>query len=79
MAQVGPNGDLMLEQEDVLPRKVAIKTDDPQHIIDAINKINPTIKTAEDLAAAVAQIDELRKKHHGVTNPDLEKVNQESK
>lgn len=71
MATVNAAGELQLEQEDILPREVAVKTNDPPDIVAAIEKINPTIKTAEDLVKASLYIDELRKKHFGVSNPDV--------
>jgi hypothetical protein len=71
MAQLNPDGTLALEQEDVLPREVAVKTDDPPHIVAEIQKINPTIKTAEDLVKASLYIDDMRKEFHHVSNPDV--------
>lgn len=74
--QINPDGSIQLEPSDVLPREVAVKTDDPPHIVAEIEHINSTIKTAQDLVSAVLYIGELRKKHHGVTNPDIEAVYQ---
>lgn len=78
MATVNAAGELMLEQSDVLPREVAIKTNDPPHIRAAIEKINPTIVTAEDLVKASLAIDDMRKEYHGVSNPDVSAEYQKS-
>lgn len=71
MAQLNPDGTIALKKEDVFPREVAVKTDDPPHIVAEIEKINPTIKTAEDLVKASLYIDDMRKEFHGVRNPDI--------
>lgn len=71
MATVNAAGELQLEQEDVLPREVAVKTNDPPHIVAEIERINPTIKTAEDLVKASLAIDDMRREYHGVSNPDV--------
>lgn len=49
-------------QENILPNEVARKTNDTPEVIALIDKLNPTIKTAEELDAAVAQVDALRRK-----------------
>ena len=62
MATVDSTGELQLEPSDILPRKVAIKTDDPQEVIELIRILNPTITTAEQLAVAIEKVDALRRK-----------------
>jgi hypothetical protein len=61
MATVNAVGDLQLEQGDVLPQKIAHRTDDPGHITAKIDELNTTIKNANDLATALAQVDEMRR------------------
>ncbi len=61
MATLDATGNIQLEQGDVLPQKVAHRTDDPGHITQKIDELNATINNAEDLAKAVAFIDEMRR------------------
>lgn len=63
MAYVTPTGDLQPERGDILPREVAYRDDDPQHIREYIDMVNPTIKTAEDLVTAVEAVDALRREY----------------
>lgn len=63
MATVNPDGTVQLEQEDILPREVARRTDDPAEVVALIEALNPTIKTAEDLAAAIELVDALRREY----------------
>jgi hypothetical protein len=75
MATVKPNGELQPEQEDILPREVARRTDDPQEVITLIEQLNPTIVTAEDLDKAVEEVDALRRKlasRANVDNPHIQ-------
>lgn len=61
MATVNANGELQLEQGDVIPRAVAKRSDDPAHIIKFIDEINPTIHDADDLAQAIEHVDQMRR------------------
>ena len=61
MAILNANGDLQPEQGDILPREVARRDDDPAEVIALIEELNPQIETAEDLEAAVEQVDALRR------------------
>lgn len=70
MATLNANGDLQPEQGDILPREVAHKSDDPAEVTRMIDEINPTIKTAEDLADAIEKVDALRRQLASVTNED---------
>jgi len=70
MATVDAVGNVHLEQEDILPREVAHKADDPAQVTQLINELNPTIKTAEDLAAAVEKVDALRRALADATKAD---------
>jgi hypothetical protein len=68
MASINANGDIQLEQGDVIPRAVAVRTDDPPHIVEFISQVNPTIHSADDLAQAIAHVDTMRAewlKQHG--------------
>jgi hypothetical protein len=70
MAYTDPTGNVQPEQGDILPREVAHRSDDPAKVTELIDKLNPTIKTAEDLAAAVEQVDALRRSLADETNVD---------
>ena len=61
MAYVNAVGDLQPEAGDVLPAKVAYRDDDPQHIREYIDMVNPTIKNAQDLVVAIEAVDALRR------------------
>lgn len=61
MATIDATGDVQPEQQDILPREIAHRTDDPEAVIQLIEKLNPTVKTAEDLAIALEQVDSLRR------------------
>jgi len=69
MATVNATGEIQLEQEDILPREVAHRTDDPEEVTILIEKLNPYIVTAEDLALALEQVDALRRKLMDKDNP----------
>lgn len=70
MATLNPDGTLQPEQEDILPREVAKRTDDPAEVVALIEELNPQIETAEDLAEALAQVDELRRELASRANED---------
>ena len=70
MATVDALGNVQPEQDDILPREVAHRTDDPAEVTQLIDKLNPTIKTAEDLGKAVEQVDALRRSLADETNKD---------
>lgn len=61
MATVSPNGEIQLEVGDVIPQQVAVRTDDPPHIVEFIEQINPTISDADELAQAIAHVDNMRR------------------
>lgn len=61
MATVNSAGEIQLEQEDILPREVARRDDDPAEVIALIEELNPLIETAEDLELALEQVDALRR------------------
>lgn len=74
MATLDANGNLQPEAGDILPREVARRDDDSPEVVALIEKLNPTIETADDLADAVAQVDELRREVAGranVNNPHI--------
>lgn len=74
MPILNANGDLQPEQGDILPREVAKRDDDTPEVIALIEELNPTIETAEDLAEAVAKVDELRRDvatRANVNNPHI--------
>ncbi len=60
MATINAAGDIQLEPEDILPREVSRRPDDPAEVIKLIELLNPQIVTAEDLAKAVRAVDALR-------------------
>lgn len=68
MAILNANGDLQPEQGDILPREVARRDDDSAEVVALIEELNPTIETAEDLAAAVEKVDALRREVANRTN-----------
>jgi hypothetical protein len=70
MATLDALGNLQPEERDILPREVAHKTDDHPEVTRMIDEINPTIKTAEDLADAVEKVDALRRQLADETNED---------
>lgn len=70
MAILNANGDLQPEQGDILPREVARRDDDPAEVIALIEELNPQIETAEDLAAAVEEVDALRRELASKANLD---------
>ena len=70
MATIDLMGNLQPEPGDILPREVARREDDPQPVIELIEKLNPTIQTAEDLAVAVEKVDALRRQLADETNVD---------
>lgn len=70
MATVNPDGTLQPERDDILPREVAKRTDDPAEVVALIEELNPTIETAEDLAAAVEEVDALRRELASKANQD---------
>lgn len=70
MATVDSNGDLQLEPGDVIPRMVAYRSDDTAEVRALIDKLNPTIKTADDLLNAITEVDELRRKVATPENKD---------
>lgn len=75
MATLTATGDIQLEPEDILPRKVAYRTDDPEQVIKLIDKLNPSIVTSEDLALALEQVDSLRRQLASpinIDNPHIE-------
>jgi len=75
MAILKADGTLQAEEQDILPREVARRTDDPQEVIALIEKLNPTIVTAEDLDKAVEKVDALRRKlasRANVDNPHIQ-------
>lgn len=55
----------------ILPREVAIKTDDPPHIVAMIEKLNQMSYTADEFVKIVASVDAARLAYHGGTSPDL--------
>lgn len=70
MATINPDGTLQPEVGDLLPREVAHRTDDSADVTALIEKLNPTIETAEDLADAVEQVDTLRRELASRANAD---------
>lgn len=70
MATLDALGNLQPEQGDILPREVAKRDDDPAEVVALIEELNPTIETAEDLAAAVEQVDALRRDLASKANMD---------
>jgi|SRR5215216_1486052 len=70
MAILDANGNLQPEEQDILPREIAHRTDDPAKVTELIDKLNPTIQTAEDLAIALEQVDALRRSLADETNKD---------
>ena len=75
MSTVDALGNIQPEESDILPREVAHRTDDPAEVTALIDKLNPTIKTAEDLAKALEMVDALRRvlaSVENVGNPHIE-------
>ena len=75
MSTVDALGNIHPEESDILPRKIAQRTDDPAEVIALIDKLNPTIKTAENLAVALEMVDALRRvlaSVENVGNPHIE-------
>jgi hypothetical protein len=70
MATVDALGNFQPEPGDILPREVARKEDDSPEVVALIEELNPTIKTAEDLAEAVEKVDALRRQLADETNED---------
>ena len=70
MPTVDALGNIHSEPGDILPREVARRDDDPPEVIALIEELNPTIKTAEDLAAAVEKVDALRRELASPANED---------
>ncbi len=70
MATVNANGDLQPEQQDILPRKVAHRTDDPAEVTKLIDHLNLTIETAEDLVKAIDEVDTMRRELASKANED---------
>lgn len=70
MATITATGDIQLEPGDILPRKVAVRNDDPPQVRELIEELNPTIVTAEDLAAAIEKVDALRRELATKVNED---------
>lgn len=62
-----------LLNENLLPRKIAVQTDDPPSIVGLINTFNEAEFSVEAFQRAVELIDDLRKEYKKVTNPDLAK------
>lgn len=63
-----------LSEHNILPKEIAVMTDDPKFIVEMIEALNK--KGFRDNAAfvkALAQVDEARKKFHHKGNPDLAK------
>lgn len=74
MATLDANGNLQPEQGDILPREVAKRDDDSPEVVALIEKLNPMIETAEDLAYAVEKVDQLRREvasRANVHNPHI--------
>lgn len=63
MARITATGDIQPEQGDVLPLEVAIRDDDPAHIVEFIKQVNPTIMDGDDLVQATAHVDKMRQEH----------------
>ena len=62
MATLNADGTVQLEVGDVPPREIAHRTDDPAEVTALIDKLNPEIKTAEQLQAGIEEVDALRRK-----------------
>lgn len=60
MATINAAGEVQLEQGDVIPRAVAVRDDDPAHIVEFIKQVNPTIHSADDLLQAIKHVDQMR-------------------
>lgn len=63
MAYTDGTGVVHYEEGDVVPLEVAVRDDDPTHIVEFIKQVNPTIGDGEDLVQATAHVDEMRRQH----------------
>mgnify|MGYP001606328583 CR=1 FL=1 len=70
MPTVNALGNIQLEPGDILPREVSRREDDPLEVTMLIEKLNPTIVTAEDLANAIDIVDALRRQLATEDNKD---------
>jgi hypothetical protein len=76
MATMNANGDVQLEQGDVIPREIAIKDDDSPEIKQLIQTLNQHTYSAKVFGKVLEIVDNLRSDYHNVENPDLSKDNQ---
>jgi len=62
----------------ILPKEIAVKTDDPPHIVKMIEDFNEFgFADDEDFEYCLAEVDKARKEYFDVENPDLSKDNQD--
>ena len=72
MAHTDAVGNLQLDQEDIIPKEIAVKTDDPPAIVALIEAFNKKgYVSNEAFEKALAQVDRERTEYHNKPNPDL--------
>lgn len=76
MATVNANGDLQLEQGDIIPREIAVKDDDSAEVRKLIAELNVHKFSPTVFAKVLEIVDSLRAADKGVDNPDLLPENQ---
>ena len=72
MAHTDAVGNLQLDQEDIIPKEIAVKTDDPPAIVALIEAFNKKgYKSNAEFQDALKKVDKERVDFHNKDNPDL--------